>query len=82
LKRNHSNIPYWKVPNTSKQSISGGSGAGFWRFDTSKNLIEASLEGIVVSESRDHSYFEAIDSDYIYNDFLSKLRKPFLCSKS
>ncbi|MBX9923361.1 MAG: hypothetical protein K2Y01_04565 [Rhabdochlamydiaceae bacterium] len=77
--------PYWNIPNTSNKSISGGSGAGFWRFNCGKELITQSLEGVIISEEEaTYSFFKAMSSEYIYNEFLPDLKNhcvknlPFL----
>lgn len=68
-------LQYWEVPNTSNKSISGGSGAGFWRFQCGEQPMIASLEGVIISEeSLTYSYFEAMATPYIYEDFLPNLK--------
>ncbi|NGX52737.1 MAG: hypothetical protein KR126chlam5_01040 [Candidatus Anoxychlamydiales bacterium] len=71
-------LQYWKVPNTSKEPISG---AGFWRFDCGKKPMHISLEGVITSEDRseDRSFFEAMPTPCLYEDFLPKLKN--FCKK-
>lgn len=74
-------LQYWEIPNDTHKSISGGSGAGFWRFHCEKQQITPSLEGVVISEERsNYSYFEAMSSSYLYETFLPELKKYFLGS--
>jgi hypothetical protein len=71
-------LHYWQVPNELHKSISGGSGAGFWRFDCNQQTIAPSLEGVVVSEdSESYSYFEAITTSYLYDEFLPRIKHSF-----
>lgn len=68
-------LQYWQVPNHLHKSISGGSGAGFWRFDCSQHIRVPSLEGIIISEEAEsYSYFEALSPSYLYNEFLPELK--------
>ncbi len=68
-------LRYWEIPNDTNKSIAGGSGAGFWRFKCEKQQITPSLEGVVVSEERlNYSYFEALATPYLYDDFLPSLK--------
>ena len=69
------NIQYWQVPNTSRESIAGGSGAGFWRFILDGDVLRKSLEGVITSESRNCDYFEVMEPSYIYYRFLPLLKK-------
>jgi hypothetical protein len=74
-------LHYWQVPNELHKSISGGSGAGFWRFDCNQQIIVPSLEGVVISEeSISYSYFEALSPSYLYDEFLPKLKH--VCSEN
>jgi hypothetical protein len=74
-------LHYWQVPNELHKSISGGSGAGFWRFDCNKPIRVPSLEGIIISEEAEtYSYFEALSPSYLYDDFLPKLKD--VCRKN
>lgn len=69
-------LQYWEIPNDTNKSIAGGSGAGFWRFYCEKEQITPSLEGVIISEERsNYSYFEALATPYLYEDFLPKLKK-------
>ncbi len=69
-------LQYWELPNDTSKSIAGGSGAGFWRFYCEKEQITPSLEGVIISEERsNYSYFEALATPYLYEDFLPKLKK-------
>ena len=74
-------LHYWQVPNELNKSISGGSGAGFWRFDCNQQIRVSSLEGVVISEeSESYSYFEALSPSYLYDEFLPHLKH--LCRKN
>jgi len=74
-------LQYWEIPNNTNKSIAGGSGAGFWRFYCEKQQITPSLEGVVISEERsNYSYFEALSTPYLYEDFLPKLKQ--FCEKN
>lgn len=69
-------LQYWEIPNDTNKSIAGGSGAGFWRFYCEKQQITPSLEGVIISEERsNYSYFEALATPYLYEDFLPKLKE-------
>lgn len=75
------NLQYWEIPNDTNKSIAGGSGASFWRFQCEKRQITPSLEGIIISEERsNYSYFEALATPYLYEDFLPKLKE--FCKKN
>lgn len=67
-------IHYWQIPNTLRESVAGGSGAGFWRFFFEGNTLKKSLEGIVISESLNCDYFEAMETLYLYDSFLPSLK--------
>ncbi len=74
-------LQYWEIPNDTNKSITGGSGAGFWRFHCEKQQITPSLEGVIVSEEQsNYSYFEALATPYLYEDFLPKLKE--FCEKN
>jgi hypothetical protein len=74
----NAHLHYWEIPNDTSKSISGGSGAGFWRFECAKQQITPSLEGVVISEeSSNYSYFEAMSSSYLYETFLPELKNYF-----
>ena len=65
-----------KIPNDINKSIADGSGAGFWRFQCKNQEITTSLEGVIISEERsNHSYFEALTTPYLYEDFLPELKE-------
>ena len=68
-------VQFWDIPNTSRQSIKGGSGAGFWRFryDENRRLIK-SLAGVITAEGLDYDYIEAIAASYIFDTFLPSLK--------
>ena len=70
-----SSIQYWRVPNTSGESIAGGSGAGFWRFIENNGIFRKSLEGVIIAEGENCNYFEAMETMYLYSTFLPKLKK-------
>ncbi|MFW9876421.1 MAG: hypothetical protein ACFFG0_25275 [Candidatus Thorarchaeota archaeon] len=68
-------VQLWEIPNTSNKSISGASGAGFWRFNCKKPQ-DIFLGGIIISEdSSKFSFIRAITNSYIYNNFLPDLKK-------
>lgn len=67
-------IQYWKIPNTSKETICGASGAGFWRFTLDNRVLRHSLEGVITSEVLACSSIEAIAAPYLYDDFLPMLK--------
>ena len=68
-------VQYWRVPNTSGESIAGGSGAGFWRLIYNNGVLRKSLEGVITAEDRNYEYFEAIATSYLYDTFLPQLKK-------
>lgn len=68
-------LQYWQVPNTSGDSIGGGSGAGFWRFLYKNGTLYKSLEGVIIAEGEKCDYFEAMETSYLYNTFLPQLKK-------
>ncbi len=69
-------LQYWEIPNDTNKSIAGGSGAGFWRFYYEKEQITPSFEGVIISEEcSNYSYFEALATPYLYEDFLPKLKE-------
>lgn len=73
-------LQYWEIPNDTNKSISGGSGAGFWRFFCEKGQITPSLEGVIISEeATNYSYFEAMSTSYLYETFLPGLKD--FCAK-
>lgn len=75
------NLQYWEIPNDTHKSIAGGSGAGFWRFNCERQQITPSLEGVIISEeSINYSYFEALATSYLYEDFLPELKE--FCEKN
>jgi hypothetical protein len=67
-------VQYWKVPNTSRKSIGGGSGAGFWRFRYEEGVLKKSLEGVVISEGENFDFFEAMAPSYPYDSYLGDLK--------
>jgi hypothetical protein len=67
-------VQYWRVPNTSGESIAGGSGAGFWRFIKSQGILRKSLEGVIIAEGENCNYFEAMETAYLYGTFLPQLK--------
>ena len=69
-----SGVQYWRVPNTSRESIAGGSGAGFWRFIKSQGVLRKSLEGVILLEGENCNYFEAMETAYLYGTFLPQLK--------
>jgi hypothetical protein len=71
---------YWAIPNTSRQSISGASGAGFWRFLYEKGILRKSLEGVIIAEGPHYDYIKAMAVPYLYETFLPGL-KNFFTSK-
>lgn len=68
-------VHYWEIPNTSGESIAGGSGAGFWRFRNEEGTLHKSFEGVVTAESQAFNSIEAIATPYFYDDFLPNLKK-------
>lgn len=68
-------VQYWRVPNTSGESIGGGSGAGFWRCKYENGVLQKSLEGVVIAEGENYDYFEALAPSYLYDDFLPQLKR-------
>ena len=68
-------IQYWRIPNTSGESIAGGSGAGFWRFIYKNGILYKSLEGVIIAEGQNCDYFEAMETSYLYDSFLPQLKK-------
>lgn len=74
------NIQYWQIPNTSKKSIGGGSGAGFWRFRYNEDVLLKSLEGVIIAEGNGCDYIEAMAPPFLYDDFLLKLKA--FCSEN
>jgi len=72
---NETKISYWKIPNSSKKTIAGASGAGFWRHKIDKDNLQTSLEGVIIAESLLYDYVEAISPSYLYDTFLPNLRK-------
>lgn len=73
-------IQYWEIPNDTNKSIASGSGAGFWRFYCEKGQITPSLEGVIISEeATNYSYFEAMSTSYLYENFLPGLKD--FCAK-
>ena len=71
-------IQYWKIPNTSGDSISGASGAGFWRLIYENGILRKSLEGVVSAEECSYDYIEAMSAPYLYDTFLSGLKKYYM----
>ena len=69
-----SGVQYWRVPNTSGESIAGGSGAGFWRFIKSQGALRKSLEGVIIAEGENCNYFEAMETEYLYGTFVPQLK--------
>jgi hypothetical protein len=69
-------VQYWEIPNTSGQTMRGGSGAAFWQFRCNENgdLIK-SLAGVITAESTGCDLIEAIAASYIFDDFLPNLKK-------
>lgn len=68
------NIQYWEIPNTSRKSIGGGSGAGFWRFRYEGEVLKKSLEGVIIAEAESFSHIEAMASPYLYDSYLVDLK--------
>lgn len=69
------NVQYWRVPNTTGESIGGGSGSGFWRWKYEDGILRISLEGVVISEGENCEYFEVMAPSYLYDVFLPQLKK-------
>ncbi len=68
-------VQFWHIPNTSRKSIKGGSGAGFWRFRYDQNrLLMKSFAGVITAEGPDCDYIEAIAAPYIFETFLPSLK--------
>jgi hypothetical protein len=70
-----SGVQYWRIPNTGKESIAGGSGAGFWRFIDKNGMLRRSLEGVIIAEGQNFDYFEAMETSYLYFTFLPQLKQ-------
>lgn len=68
------NIQYWEIPNTSRKSIGGGSGAGFWRFRYEEGELKKSLEGVIIAEAENFSHIEAMATPYLYDSYLTDLK--------
>lgn len=68
-------ISYWKIPNSSKKTIAGASGAGFWRHKIDKDNLRTSFEGVIKAEGHLCHYVEAISPSYLYDTFLPNLKK-------
>lgn len=68
------NIQYWEIPNTSKKSIGGGSGAGFWRFRYEREELKKFLEGVIIAEADNFSNIEAMAPPYLYDTYLIDLK--------
>jgi hypothetical protein len=78
---NERNIQYWKIPNTSKKSIGGSSGAGFWRFRYENGILRKSLEGVIIAEGKNCNFIEAMATPFLYDIYLPQL-KHFCISNS
>jgi len=72
---NETKIHYWRIPNFSKKTIAGASGAGFWRHKIVTDNLRTSLEGVITAESPLHDYIDAISPSYLYDTFLPNLKK-------
>jgi hypothetical protein len=70
-------IQYWEIPNTSGDSISGASGAGFWRFIFERGILRVSLEGVIIAEGCKYDHIEAMEASYLYDYFLPLLKKKY-----
>jgi hypothetical protein len=65
----------WAIPNTTRESIAGASGAGFWRFFYDDGALSKALEGVVIAEGGDYDYVEAMATPYLYDIFLPQLKR-------